>query len=103
MSWAAQEFETLDLGDARLNNRAVLLAQRLAAKPTASIPNACSNWTETIAAYRSLNNDRLSWEDVMQPHWQASVQRMAAHPLVLCLQDTRSWTTTASKCRAWGR
>ena len=88
MSWAAQEFETLDLGDARLNKRAVLLAERLAAKPTASIPNACSNWTETIAAYRFLNNDRLSWEDVMQPHWQASVQRMAAHPLVLCLQDT---------------
>ena len=88
MSWVAQEFETLDLGDARLNKRAVLLAERLAAKPTASIPNACSNWTETIAAYRFLSNDRLSWEDVMQPHWQASIQRMAAHPLVLCLQDT---------------
>ena len=85
MSWVAQEFETLDLGDARLNKRAVLLAERLAAKPTASIPNACSNWTETIAAYRFLSNDRLSWEDVMQPHWQASIQRMAPHPLVLCL------------------
>ena len=56
MSWAAQEFETLDLGDARLNKRAVLLAERLAAKPTASIPNACSNWTETIAAYRFLTS-----------------------------------------------
>ena len=52
MSWAAQEFETLNLGDARLNKRAVLLAECLAAKPAASIPNACSNWTETIAAYR---------------------------------------------------
>ncbi|WP_461466755.1 IS4/Tn5 family transposase DNA-binding protein, partial [Melaminivora sp.] len=28
MSWAAQEFETLDLGDARLNRRAVLLAEQ---------------------------------------------------------------------------
>lgn len=88
MSWAAEEFKTLDLGDARLNKRAVLLAERLAAKPTASIPNACSNWTETIAAYRFLGNDALSWQDVMQPHWQASVQRMAQHPVVLCLQDT---------------
>ncbi len=26
MSWAAEEFETVDLGDARLNRRAVLLA-----------------------------------------------------------------------------
>lgn len=88
MSWAAEEFKTLALGDARLNKRAVLLAERLAAKPTASIPNACSNWTETIAAYRFLGNDALSWQDVMQPHWQATVQRIAQHPLVLCLQDT---------------
>ena len=82
MSWAAEEFKTLALGDARLNKRAVLLAERLAAKPTASIPNACSNWTETIAAYRFLGNDALSWQDVMQPHWQATVQRIAQHPQV---------------------
>ncbi|WP_461466010.1 IS4/Tn5 family transposase DNA-binding protein [Melaminivora sp.] len=43
MSWATQEFETLDLGDARLNRRAVLLAEQLACKPGASIPNACRN------------------------------------------------------------
>lgn len=41
-------FETLDLGDARLNRRAVLLAERLALKPGASIPNACHNWSETV-------------------------------------------------------
>jgi Transposase DNA-binding len=39
VSWAAEEFETLDLGDARLNRRAVLLAEQLAHKPGASIPN----------------------------------------------------------------
>jgi len=31
MSWTADEFETIDLGDQRLNRRAVLLAERLAA------------------------------------------------------------------------
>jgi hypothetical protein len=40
MNWAAKEFETLNLGDACLNRRAVLLAERLADKPGASIPNA---------------------------------------------------------------
>jgi hypothetical protein len=29
MGWAEEEFETLDLGDLRLNRRAVLLAERL--------------------------------------------------------------------------
>lgn len=88
MSWAAKEFETLDLGDARLNRRAVLLAERLAQKPGASIPNACQTWSETIAAYRFLSNEDVSWDDVMQAHWQASEQRIGQHPVVLCLQDT---------------
>ena len=51
MSWAKQEFETIELGDARLNQRAVLLAERLGQKPGASIPGACENWAETAAAY----------------------------------------------------
>ena len=50
MSWAAEEFETLDLGDARLNRRAALLAEQLAKKPGASIPNACQSCSETVAA-----------------------------------------------------
>ncbi|MBK5913856.1 transposase, partial [Rhodocyclus purpureus] len=72
MGWAAEEFETLELGDARLNRRAVLLAERLALKPGASIPNACQNWSETVAAYRFLSHGGVSWDDVMQAHCQAS-------------------------------
>jgi len=33
MGWAAKEFEGIDLGDERLDKRAVLLAERLAGKP----------------------------------------------------------------------
>ena len=33
MGWAKKEFETIDLGDARLERRAVLLAERLGQKP----------------------------------------------------------------------
>ena len=32
MGWAQREFETIDLGDPRLNRRAVLLAEQLGAK-----------------------------------------------------------------------
>ena len=38
MEWAKQAFESLDLGDARLNRRAVRLAERLSYQPCASIP-----------------------------------------------------------------
>ena len=88
MGWAEEEFETLDLGDPRLKRRAVLLAERLSQKPGASIPGACASWSETVAAYRFLGNDEVSWDSVMAAHWGASQKRMAQHSAVLCIQDT---------------
>ena len=43
MGWASEEFETIDLGDARLHRRAVTLAESFAASPTTSIPGACAD------------------------------------------------------------
>jgi hypothetical protein len=84
----AEEFKTIELGDPRLNRRAVLLAERLGQKPSASIPNACQSWAETAAAYRFLRNEEVSWDKVLAPHWRASQARMAEHKVVLCIQDT---------------
>jgi uncharacterized protein len=51
-AWAMEEFAGAALGDERLNQRLVKLATRFADKPTASIPGACGDWSETQAAYR---------------------------------------------------
>jgi hypothetical protein len=88
MSWATEEFRTLDLGDQRLNRRTALLAERLAAQPTASIPAACGGWAETQAAYRLLSDEDVEWAGILAPHLTRTMQRMAAHPVVLCIQDT---------------
>ena len=88
MGWAAQEFNTIDLGDKRLDKRAVLLAEQLAEKPTASIPAACGGWAETQAAYRFLAQEDVGWQDILEPHWRCSAARMGAHRTVLCIQDT---------------
>lgn len=82
------EFEGIDLGDKRLNRRAVLLAEQLSASPSASIPEACGGWAETAAAYRFLAQDKLEWSDIMEPHWRCSAQRMRSCEVVLCIQDT---------------
>jgi hypothetical protein len=63
--WTDQEFAGLDLGDARLNKRARTLMERFAAKPTASIPEACDNWSETCAAYRFLGKEEVSSEGIL--------------------------------------
>ena len=88
MGWAADEFASIDLGDARRDRRAIHLIERLADQPTASIPGACNGWAETQAAYRFLGCDDYDWQDILEPHRQCTQARMAVHPVVLCLQDT---------------
>ncbi|MDN5940194.1 MAG: IS4 family transposase [Salinisphaera sp.] len=78
----------MDLGDRRLNQRAVLLAERLGQKPGASIPGACESWAETAAAYRFLRNAQVDWEEVLTAHARTSQARMREHAVVLCIQDT---------------
>jgi hypothetical protein len=87
-NWANEEFETIDLGDKRLDERLKKLAGTLSDKPGASIPGACADRAETVAAYRLLAHEDVSWRDVLDAHGQATVQRMSAEAVVLCLQDT---------------
>ena len=72
--WTETEFGQLDLGDARLNKRAP--------------PKACQGWGETMAAYRFFDNDGVDWQAIMAPHGQQTQHRIAALPVMLCLQDT---------------
>jgi hypothetical protein len=78
----------IHLGDKRLDNRAIHLVERLAERPTASIPGACTGWAEPQAAYRFLANDCYDGFDILEPHRECTLARMAEHPVVLCLQDT---------------
>jgi hypothetical protein len=74
------------LGDARLNKRSVTLLDRLADKPTASIPHACNGWAKTQAAYRFLAQEEIGWEDILAPHFGCTQQRMRDRPVVLCIR-----------------
>ena len=88
MGWADEEFRGIDLGDKRRGDRAVLLLERLAERPTASIPGACNGWAETQGAYRFFAGEEYEWMDILDPHRQCTQTRMTEHPVVLCLQDT---------------
>ncbi len=88
VSWAAAELGGANLGDARLNRRLVPVAEGLGAQPGARIPVACGGWTEMQAAYRLLAHDAVTWEPVLAPHGDCSVERMRGHPVVLCVQDS---------------
>ena len=86
--WASEEMKTAKLPDKRLNERLAIVLSQLAGQPTASIPAACGGYAETAAAYRLFENDRLSFEDVLQPHIDATRRRVAEQPVVILAQDT---------------
>jgi hypothetical protein len=96
------EFGQLDLGDARLNRRARILMERLAAEPTASVPKACNGWGETMAAYRFFDNGGVDWRAILEPHWQQTQARMGTEPVVLCLQGTTELDFNGQQARGLG-
>lgn len=82
------EFDHIDLGDQRLNERGRKLLETLFADPAASINAACQGWAETQAAYRFFDNDNIPPEEILAPHQRATRDRIAQHPVVLIVQDT---------------
>jgi len=88
MGWAGTEFETIDLGDERRNKRAIRLVERLSAQPMASVPQACGDWADTMAAYRFFDNEEVDWRAILGAHTDCARTRMAGHEVVLCIQDT---------------
>ena len=87
-SWVEEEVKTAKLNDKRLNRRLAEVLSDLSARPTASIPAACGGRAEMVAAYRFCANEKTSFEAVLQPHREATRQRMAAQPVVILPQDT---------------
>ena len=92
--WIEEEFGTADLGDKRLVGRLMQLGEAFFAKPTANIPQACATKAATKAAYRFFDNDQVSMEAILQPHYEATEQRLGNHPIVLVAQDTSSLNYT---------
>jgi hypothetical protein len=88
--WAHEEFGTAKLGDARLAARLLSLARDFYAKPRAQIPQACGSRAKAKAAYRFLAHARTTMDAILQSHYEASCARVAAHPVVLAVQDTTS-------------
>src|ERR1700730_19071833 len=77
-----------DFGDTRLDDRFVMLLSTLGSRPNLSIPAACLGRAEIKAAYRFFDNDKVTFEKVIEPHLAQTKDRMAEHELVLLVQDT---------------
>lgn len=87
-SWVSEEVKDVDLGDKRLNERMGQILDQLGSHPTASIPAACCGCAEMVAAYRFFDNEKVSFENILHPHIEATYERMAQQSVVILAQDT---------------
>ena len=86
--WVKEETAGNTINDRRLNQRMEKLLSSLSKKPDSSIPSAASGWAETQAAYRFLDNNKLTLPDILSGHRQATINRIKQQPVVLIAQDT---------------
>jgi hypothetical protein len=93
--WAAQQFGSVELGDHRLDRRAVAMAAKVAARPDASLPNQMEDSKALGRAYGLLNNERVSMEALLAPVCQHTLEAARGVPLVLMVEDTTELDYTA--------
>jgi Transposase DNA-binding/Transposase Tn5 dimerisation domain len=87
-AWAECTFGQARLQDMRRTRRAVMAAAQLASDPAASLPTQTQTWKDTKAVYRLIDEPDVTFDALMQPHWQQTREWMDTLPLVLLVQDT---------------
>lgn len=101
--WIDGELARCEFKDARHGKRLRKLLEQLSEEIGGSIPWACQDWANTKAAYRFFSNDRISEEEILAGHFQATRDRLAAMGvLILMLHDTTEFTFHRNDAAAIG-
>jgi hypothetical protein len=89
--WTAHEFGGADLGDKRINEQLIRFARIQGAMPGRAFCGAVQGDRAAFKAYYRFidhpDDDQASMQAILAPHQRRTIQRMKAHPLVLCIQD----------------
>ncbi len=86
--WSKEEFSGIDFNDKRLNKRFIKLSEALSSQPSVPINQACQDWSDTKAAYRLFDNEKVTPQEILRVHKERTQQRIRDYPLVLAIQDT---------------
>jgi hypothetical protein len=84
----AEEFSGADLKDPRRERRLARVASKLADDPEASFPDLFSSSAELEGFYRFLRNESFDWQDVLEPHLEATCGRAEQLGECLVIHDT---------------
>lgn len=91
--WIESELASCKFNDARHGTRLRKLLAQLSENVGGSIPLASQDWANTKAAYRFFSNPRISEEEILGGHFQATRERIATSAaVILMLHDTTEFT-----------
>jgi hypothetical protein len=86
--WIHQQFAGINVDDARLQKRAVMIADSCAKHPEQSLPGRFEDWAGLKAAYRFFNNSKITHQTLQQVHYQEVLEKARwSNKLVLFIQD----------------
>lgn len=97
--WIESEYHYSDYGDKRLTKRYKSILNNLSHTPKESIPCSSGGWGETLAVYRFLNNEKVSFDKILAGHKQATLERIKNYNenVILAVQDTTSIDLTGHR------
>lgn len=106
-NWAKQELGGAPLGDARMSERLVEIAQSKSEKPGRAFTGVAEgDWPAVKAYYRFIDHpdeEAVNLPHILEPHRQRTIQRMKGQRTVLCIQDGSDLDyTSLAQCEGLG-
>lgn len=87
--WAAEQWADVELGDERLNRRALHVGATMVVHPAQSLPQQMGGDRALLdGAYRLINHPGVSLDLLSRPHWEQTRQKAREQRVVLFVQDT---------------
>lgn len=98
----SEELRECEFGDARLTKRIQKIADALSRRPNTTIPTAMVTRSEYEACYRFFDNEKVTPAKILQPHINATYQRIRQLEVALIVQDTTELDLTRPKQQVEG-
>lgn len=87
--WATVQWASVDLGDRRLDRRAVQVGTAMTENPRRSLPQQMDGDRAALdGAYRLINHPGVSLDRLSKPHWEQTREDAREQRVVLFVQDT---------------
>jgi hypothetical protein len=81
-------------GNVRLKRRFKKLLDTMSQKPSLKFPAGCNGRAEVKAGYGFVNNEHVTFDSILNPHHDATIERIREQTVVLIPQDTTELDVT---------